>query len=89
MQQWMAGISAKPLRKGCAMLPRTIACDDCGQKALVRAYGRVEYDWRQDGPDGQIATEPVINSVRLTIDCPRCGVKTQEFHPAADANLTE
>jgi rubredoxin len=71
------------------MLPRTVLCDDCREKAYVRAYGRLEYDWGQDDPGGQFATEPVVKSVRLTIDCPRCGVKTQDFHPAANTQLTE
>jgi hypothetical protein len=88
IHQWMARHLGQTIAKGRAMLPRTVACDDCGKKALVRAYGRVEYDWEQDGPDGQIATQPVISSVRLTIDCPHCGVKTQDFHPAANTHLT-
>jgi DNA-directed RNA polymerase subunit RPC12/RpoP len=71
------------------MLPRTIACEDCGEKAFVRAYGRIEYDW---GPacaeDDQVATQPLIKCVRLTIDCPHCGVKTQEFHPLVQEELT-
>jgi endogenous inhibitor of DNA gyrase (YacG/DUF329 family) len=64
------------------MLPRTVPCEDCGETAFVRAYGRVEYDWGQEGPEaGQIATKPHITMVRLTIDCPNCGVKTQDFRP--------
>lgn len=74
------------------MLPRTISCEDCGETAIVRAYGRVEYDWDADSGEssaGQVATRPRIKMVRLTIDCPRCGVKTQEHYPDRDDDLTE
>ncbi len=65
------------------MLPRSVPCEDCGETACVRAYGRVEYDWGEEGPEaGKIATMPHITMVRLTIDCPKCGVKTQEFRPS-------
>jgi hypothetical protein len=60
------------------MLPTAVICDDCGAKARVRACGRVEYDWPELSTDGQVATMPTINSARLTIDCPNCGVKTQD-----------
>lgn len=63
------------------MLPQTINCDDCGRKAKVRAYGRIEYDWPKTTNDGQVATMPLIRSIRLTIDCPNCGVKQQDCHP--------
>jgi DNA-directed RNA polymerase subunit RPC12/RpoP len=62
------------------MLPRVISCEDCGQSALVRGYGRVEYSWRT--PD-----EAEFKTIRLTIDCPRCGVKLQEYHPAREFQL--
>ena len=61
------------------MLPRTVSCEECGKKAIVRGYGRVEYDWDQTG---HAATTLQIKMVRLTIDCPRCGVRVQEHHPA-------
>lgn len=68
------------------MLPETVICEDCGRNARVRACGRIEYDWPNPAIGGQVATMPTINSARLTIDCPRCGVKTQDFRPedAAD-----
>jgi hypothetical protein len=72
------------------MLPRTVRCDECGETAFVRAYGRVEYDWSPDEPGhGQIATKPRIKLIRLTIDCPRCGVTTQDLHADSDATLTD
>jgi rRNA maturation protein Nop10 len=70
------------------MLPRTVTCEDCGEKAFVRAYGRVEYDWSPDEPEhGQIATKPRIKLLRLTIDCPKCGVKTQDIHPRSEFDI--
>lgn len=70
------------------MLPRTVTCDNCGVKAFVRAYGRVEYDWCPDEPgSGQIATKPRIKLIRLTVDCPRCGVLTQDLSPTPDSDI--
>jgi hypothetical protein len=69
------------------MLPREVACEDCSERAYVRAYGRIEFDSWHDVADlnsGQIATVPRIKAVRLTIDCPRCGVRTQTYQPPAD-----
>ncbi len=59
------------------MLPRMISCEDCGESAHVRGYGRVEYSWRTPA-------EAEFKTIRLTIDCPRCGVKVQEHHPARE-----
>ena len=76
-------------QKGSAMLPRTVSCEDCGETAFVRAYGRVEYDWCPDEPgSGQIATKPRIKLIRLTVDCPKCGVKTQDLHTDSDFDLS-
>jgi hypothetical protein len=63
------------------MFPRNVQCEDCGQISVVRGYGRIEYDWPETTTGGQEATTPTINYVRLTIDCPHCGVKSQEFFP--------
>lgn len=63
------------------MLPATVQCEDCGQKAIVRGYGRIEYDWPKTINSGNESTTPDISLVRLTIDCPNCGVKSQEFFP--------
>lgn len=60
------------------MLPRTITCENCGEKAYTRAYGRVVY---ASGGPGQIVVEPEIETINLTIDCPRCGVFVQVYHP--------
>lgn len=60
------------------MIPRTIYCEECGEEAVVRGYGRVEYDWNQDS---DAAATVQIKAVRLTIDCPRCGVRVQEHRP--------
>jgi hypothetical protein len=69
-------------RQGQAMMiPKTVTCHECGRTANVRGYGRVEYDWPKTVTGGQTATMPLIKSIRLTVDCPRCGVKPQEFHP--------
>ena len=27
------------------MLPQSVICEECGEKALVRGSGRVEFDW--------------------------------------------
>jgi DNA-directed RNA polymerase subunit RPC12/RpoP len=61
-----------------SMLPRTIACENCGERASVRGYGRVVY---ASGGPGQIVVEPEIERVHLTIDCPKCGVFVQVYHP--------
>jgi len=63
------------------MFPRSVKCDDCGQIATVRGYGRIEYRWPETTNTGPEPTTPTIDCVRLTIDCPRCGVKSQEFFP--------
>jgi hypothetical protein len=63
------------------MVPETVYCEECGQISGVRGYGRVEYDWPKTSSDGPVAAIPVISSIRLTIDCPCCGVKTQDFWP--------
>jgi hypothetical protein len=60
-------------------LPKAVICDDCGAEARVRSYGRVEYDWPKTSADGQVATIPTIRAARLTIDCPNCGVKSQDI----------
>ena len=63
------------------MFPRSVECEDCGQMAVVRGYGRIEYDWPETTMAGQEAIIPAIICVRLTVDCPHCGVKSQEFFP--------
>jgi hypothetical protein len=63
------------------MFPRIVKCEDCGQIASVRGYGRIEYDWPEAATGGQESTIPTIICVRLTVDCPHCGVKSQEFFP--------
>jgi hypothetical protein len=68
------------------MLPRSVYCEECGEEAIVRGYGRVEYDWNQAGGAD---TTPEIKLVRLTIDCPVCGVRTQEYRPASHDILTQ
>jgi hypothetical protein len=66
----------------CAIVfPRSVKCEDCGQIAMVRGYGRIEYRWPETTKVGPEATTPTIDCIRLTIDCPRCGVKSQEFFP--------
>jgi len=63
------------------MLPRSIVCEECGEIAVVRGYGRIEYAWDR-AADGSTILE--IRSVRLTVDCPACGVGVQEFVPGSD-----
>src|SRR3954470_8056438 len=65
-------------------LPQAVSCDDCGRTARVRACGRIEYEWPKTKTAAQTATMPTLSSARLTIDCPSCGVKTQDFFPTAD-----
>ena len=61
------------------MLPQTVLCEDCGEQAAVRGYGRIEYDWEstQNAP-----AKLQLKTIRLTIDCPYCGVRVQEHAPA-------
>ena len=61
------------------MLSRIVSCEECGERAIVRGFGRVKYDWDQTG---HAATTLRIKVVRLTIDCPRCGVRVQEHRTA-------
>jgi transcription elongation factor Elf1 len=61
------------------MLPQIVSCEECGESATVRGYGRVEYKWDQTS---HAATTLQIKMARLTIDCPRCGVRVQEHFPA-------
>jgi len=63
------------------MFPRNVKCEDCGQIAFVRGYGRIQYDWPETTNSGHETTIPTITCVRLTIDCPHCGVKPQDFLP--------
>lgn len=60
------------------MLPQSIICEDCGAIAKVRGYGRVEYT----PPADQNLPTVEFKLIRLTVDCPQCGVKVQEYHPA-------
>jgi hypothetical protein len=60
------------------MLPHSATCEECGSKAPVRGYGRIEYAW--DGV-GDLATTLQIRSLRLTIDCPTCGLLAQDYFP--------
>jgi hypothetical protein len=60
------------------MLPKTVHCEQCDQKAKVCGYGRVEYDWPEsDDP----AATPEIRCVRLIVDCPHCGLFDQDHFP--------
>lgn len=63
------------------MLPRSVVCEECGELAVVRGCGRVEYAWDR-AKDGTTILE--IRSVRLTVDCPACGVRVQEHIPGCD-----
>ena len=71
------------------MLPRSVICEDCGQIATVRGYGRIEYDWPETTKAGSKPSTPTINCIRLTVDCPRCGVKSQEFFPTESSQAAE
>ena len=70
------------------MLPQYVSCDECDQQATVRGYGRIEYDWPDPArPDpGQSEadappTTPQVRAVRLTVDCPHCGLRVQDHFP--------
>src|SRR5215207_3038467 len=65
------------------MFPRTVKCEDCGKIASVCGYGQIAYRWPETTNMGHESTIPTIDRVRLTIDCPGCGVKSQEFFPGA------
>jgi hypothetical protein len=67
-------------------LPQFVVCDDCRETARVRACGRIEYDWPETTTGGQTATIPTLTAARLTVDCPNCGVKVQDY--LADASET-
>jgi len=60
------------------MIPQLVHCEECGKYAVVRGYGRVVYDWDNVALGSETVTIRVIN---LTIDCPRCGVRVQEYYP--------
>jgi len=62
------------------MLPQAVVCEECGKTAEVRSYGRLEYDF--DG-DNNSPTALKLQTVRLTIDCPQCGVRNQDHAPAS------
>jgi len=64
------------------MLPEAVICEECGRVAAVRGSGRVEYDWPKAATNGQAPASPTITSIRLTLDCPQCGVKLQDFYPS-------
>jgi hypothetical protein len=74
-------LSCWPKGPSATVLPRTVICQDCGQIASVRGYGRIEYDWPKTTASGPKTTTPTLTCVRLTVDCPLCGVKSQEFFP--------
>ena len=57
------------------MLPQSVTCEECGKNAYVRGYGRVVYDW--DAADDALT----LRSVRLTIECPACGLRVQDHLP--------
>jgi hypothetical protein len=61
------------------MFPHAVRCEECGRRAAVRGYGRLEYVW---GDPHHNVSSVQIKSVRLTVDCPHCGVHTQDHHPA-------
>lgn len=63
------------------MLPRVVQCEECREIAVVRGYGRVEYAWDR-AEDGTTILE--IRSVRLTVDCPACGVCVQDYVPRCE-----
>lgn len=67
------------------MFPRTVNCEDCGEIAAVRGYGRIQYNWPETTTPGRETTTPTINYIRLTVDCPYCGVKSQDFFPTESA----
>ena len=73
------------------MFPHHVSCEECNESATVRGYGRLEYDWPDTGqPASDNSTVvPTIRSVRLTVDCPHCGVRVQDHYPngrPSDAN---
>jgi hypothetical protein len=71
---------------GGAMIPEVIECEECGVYSVVRGYGRMTFTWEKYF-DGSIL--PELQTIRLTIDCPRCGVRAQEYAPAIDRCQTE
>jgi hypothetical protein len=68
------------------MVPVSIICEDCGETAKVRGYGRVEYDWDNTESGTMQLT---VKLIRLTVDCPCCGVKVQDHRPTTDAAGTD
>jgi len=63
------------------MIPQAVRCEECGKTAVVRGYGRVVYDWNDES---HRATTLIIRAVNLTIDCPKCGVRVQEYCPVEE-----
>jgi hypothetical protein len=68
------------------MLPEAITCEECGGAAKVRGYGRLTFSWETFSHQSQ---KPVLKTIRLTIDCPECGVRAQEYAPAAGRCVVE
>ena len=64
------------------MMPKTLICDECGRTAKVRGYGRLEYAW-PPGDHSNATLEFLM--IRLTIDCPRCGIRPQDHYPDGHA----
>ena len=61
------------------MLPESVQCEDCRKTAKVRGYGRLEYRLNHDDHSSTVVE---LETIRLTIDCPICGVKAQDYAPA-------
>jgi hypothetical protein len=60
------------------MMPEKLTCEECGRKSKARGYGRVEYAWPTIGNRrGNVE----ITMIRVTIDCPHCGIRTQDHYP--------
>jgi DNA-directed RNA polymerase subunit RPC12/RpoP len=61
------------------VIPKNIQCEDCGRQTKVRGYGRIVYDWTDDRHEPATLN---VKMVHLTVDCPRCGVRIQQYYPA-------
>jgi hypothetical protein len=63
------------------MLPRILICEECGERAIVKAYLPIYDEQKQFG---QATPELDLKAMRCKIDCPQCGARDQLIQPPAD-----
>jgi hypothetical protein len=80
------------------MLPKFVSCDQCDQKATVRGYGRIEFDWpTADDPTATLSTkrpnrsrlhsQPLRIAQAFSLRC-RCLLLNPRFDRSATAGAS-